>query len=130
MSKGGRPKAPLILTDDERQKLQTWASRPKSTQRLATRAKIVLACAEGLDNKDVAARLRVNTVTELLDYATMAVGSVAAFMNPEIIVLAGREKSGRRAPRPLGIDAGKGWVADDFDAPLPDDLLELFEGRS
>ena len=48
----------------------------------------------------------------------------------EIIVLAGREKSGRRAPRPLGIDAGKGWVADDFDAPLPDDLLELFEGRS
>jgi transposase len=63
MSKGGRPKAPLILNDDERQKLQTWASRPKSTQRLATRARIVLACAEGLDNKVVAARLRVNTVT-------------------------------------------------------------------
>jgi transposase len=63
MSKGGRPKAPLILTDDERQKLQTWASRPKSTQRLAARAKIVLACAEGLDNKDVAVRLQVNSVT-------------------------------------------------------------------
>jgi transposase len=63
MSKGGRPKAPVTLTDDERQKLKTWASRPKSTQRLATRAKIVLACAEGLDNKDVAARLHVNTVT-------------------------------------------------------------------
>ena len=63
MSKGGRPKAPLTLTDDERQKLKTWASRPKSTQRLATRARIVLACAEGLDNKDVAARLHVNTVT-------------------------------------------------------------------
>lgn len=63
MSKGGRPKAPLTLTDDERQKLKTWASRPKSTQRLATRAKIVLACAEGLDNKDVAARLHVNAVT-------------------------------------------------------------------
>jgi len=63
MSKGGRPKASLTLTDDERQKLKTWASRPKSTQRLATRAKIVLACAEGLDNKDVAARLHVNTVT-------------------------------------------------------------------
>src|SRR3954454_9055416 len=63
MNKGGRPKAPLILSDDERQKLQTWAARPKSTQRLATRARIVLACAEGLDNKDVAARLGVNTVT-------------------------------------------------------------------
>jgi transposase len=63
MSKGGRPKTPLILTDDERQKLETWASRPTSTQRLATRARIVLACADGLDNKDVAARLHVNTVT-------------------------------------------------------------------
>src|SRR5262245_55563047 len=63
MSKGGRPKAPLILSDDERQKLQAWASRPKSTQRLATRAKIVLACAEGRDNKDVAARLQVSIAT-------------------------------------------------------------------
>lgn len=33
-------------------------------------------------------------VTELLDYATMAVGSVAAFLNPEIIVLAGRVVGG------------------------------------
>src|SRR4051795_2227769 len=63
MSNGGRPKAPLILSDDERQKLQTWASRPKSTQRLAARAKIVLACAEGRENKDVAARLHVNIAT-------------------------------------------------------------------
>jgi transposase len=63
MSKGGRPKASLTLSDDERQKLETWANRPKSTLRLATRARIVLACAEGLDHKEVAARLRVNTVT-------------------------------------------------------------------
>lgn len=63
MSKGGRPKTALPLCDDERQKLETWANRPKSTLRLATRARIVLACAEGLDNKEVAARLRVNTVT-------------------------------------------------------------------
>src|SRR4051794_30748118 len=61
--KGGRPKPPLTLSDDERQKLRTWASRPTSTQRLASRARIVLACAEGLDNQAVAARLRVNTVT-------------------------------------------------------------------
>jgi prevent-host-death family protein len=33
-------------------------------------------------------------------------------------------------PRKLGTLKGKGcWVADDFDAPLPDDLLDLFEGR-
>src|SRR3954465_15053721 len=58
-----RPMAELSLSDDERQTLKTWASRPKSTQRLATRARIALACAEGLDNKSVAARLRVGTVT-------------------------------------------------------------------
>ncbi len=58
-----RPKAELVLSDDERQTLSTWASRPKSTQRLATRARIVLACAEGLDNKAVAAKLRVCSKT-------------------------------------------------------------------
>jgi transposase len=63
MNRGGRPKTPLILGDDERQKLETWASRPKSTQRLALRARIILACAEGHDNSEVAARLRVNPVT-------------------------------------------------------------------
>ena len=31
--------------------------------------------------------------------------------------------------RRLGEDIGKGWVADDFDAPLPDDLQAYFEGR-
>ena len=63
MSKGGRPKAPLCLSDDERAKLETWASRPKSTQRLALRARIILACSEGLDNGEVADRLRINRVT-------------------------------------------------------------------
>ena len=63
MKKSGRPKPVLILTDDERQKLETWANRPKSTQRIATRARIILACAEGLDNKDVAGRLDLNTAT-------------------------------------------------------------------
>jgi hypothetical protein len=48
----------------------------------------------------------------------------------EVIVLAERERPGRRGLRPIGIDAGKGRIADDFDAPLPEDLLKLFEGRS
>jgi prevent-host-death family protein len=30
--------------------------------------------------------------------------------------------------RPLGFARGEIWVADDFDAPLPDDLLAAFEG--
>jgi prevent-host-death family protein len=29
----------------------------------------------------------------------------------------------------FGALEGKGWIAEDFDAPLPDDLLALFEGR-
>ena len=58
-----RPKPELALTDDERQTLAPWASRPKSSQRTATRARIVLACAEGLDNKAVAARLGVCAAT-------------------------------------------------------------------
>lgn len=30
--------------------------------------------------------------------------------------------------RPMGMDRGKIWVAEDFDAPLPDELLKLFYG--
>jgi prevent-host-death family protein len=30
--------------------------------------------------------------------------------------------------RPLGMDRGQIWIADDFDAPLPDDLLKQFYG--
>lgn len=29
----------------------------------------------------------------------------------------------------LGALEGKGWIADDFDAPLPDEILAQFEGR-
>jgi len=54
-----RPKPELVLSDDEREKLTLWASRPKSTQRLALRARIVLTCADEPNNTAVAARLRV-----------------------------------------------------------------------
>jgi prevent-host-death family protein len=29
----------------------------------------------------------------------------------------------------FGALEGKGWIAEDFDAPLPDELLAQFEGR-
>jgi antitoxin (DNA-binding transcriptional repressor) of toxin-antitoxin stability system len=38
--------------------------------------------------------------------------------------------SAAREPRPFGLAAGEFAVPDDFDAPLPDDLLRGFEGRS
>jgi transposase len=63
VGKRGRPKAELVLTDDERQTLERWARRPKSAQALALRCRIVLACAEGLDNIVVADRLGVHQAT-------------------------------------------------------------------
>src|ERR1700757_3589448 len=43
----GRRKAGLVLTDAEREQLQRWARRARTSQVLALRAKIVLACSEG-----------------------------------------------------------------------------------
>ena len=54
----GRPKKPLKLTDEERSRLESLAHRARSQALLARRARVVLACAEGLDNKSVAKRLR------------------------------------------------------------------------
>lgn len=34
----------------------------------------------------------------------------------------------KKGTRPLGFARGEVWVADDFDAPLPDDLLKAFYG--
>ncbi len=59
----GRPKAELVLEEAEREQLIRWARRAKTAQYLAMRAKIVLACAEGGTNKQVAARLGVDEST-------------------------------------------------------------------
>jgi hypothetical protein len=59
MASRGRPKAELVVTEEERQTLTRWARRRKSSQALALRSRIVLGCAEGLSNKEVAARQRV-----------------------------------------------------------------------
>ena len=59
MAERGRPKAPLVLTEEERQTLERWARRRTSAQALALRARIVLACAEGATNGAVAERLGI-----------------------------------------------------------------------
>ena len=52
------PKAAVVvLSDEERLQLEAWARRPKSAQGLATRSRIVLACAEGGSNVAIAERL-------------------------------------------------------------------------
>jgi transposase len=56
----GRPKQPLILTEEERDRLQSLAHRSRSQPLLARRARVVLACGDGLDNHAVARKLRVS----------------------------------------------------------------------
>lgn len=53
----------MTLTVDEREQLVRWARRAKSAQALALRSRIVLACADGLSNKEVAGQLRVVEAT-------------------------------------------------------------------
>jgi transposase len=60
MARRGRPVAELVLTDEERDTLQRWARRAKSSQALAQRCRIVLGCAAGKSNKEVAAELGVS----------------------------------------------------------------------
>ncbi|MFE9967156.1 IS630 family transposase [Streptomyces sp. NPDC005525] len=59
----GRPKAGLVLSDLEREQLTRWARRAKSSQALALRSRIVLACAEDTSNKRVANRLGTSVST-------------------------------------------------------------------
>src|SRR6184192_2080081 len=56
----GRPKQPLILTEEEQDRLQSLAHQARSQPLLARRARLVLACAEGLDNKTVARKVRAS----------------------------------------------------------------------
>ncbi len=51
------------LTASERAELESLASRRKTAQALALRARIVLGCASGIQNKEVAAQVGADPVT-------------------------------------------------------------------
>jgi transposase len=59
----GRPKADLVLTEEERVSLVRFTRRGTTAHRLVERAEIVLRCATGLDNLTVAAKLGINEHT-------------------------------------------------------------------
>jgi transposase len=63
MARTGRPKAELVLSDVERDTLARWVRRAKTSQALALRSRIVLACAEGATNEDVAMEVGVRPQT-------------------------------------------------------------------
>ena len=59
----GRPLNALALQPEEKTKLELMVRRPKTDQRTALRAGIILDCAEGLSNKAVAAKRKVTVQT-------------------------------------------------------------------
>ena len=59
----GRPVASIVLSAEERLKLEELSRRRKTSQAVALRARIVLACAQGLSNGQVASQLQVGRPT-------------------------------------------------------------------
>lgn len=63
LPRSGGPKAELVVTEQQRTELERFARRGRTNGSIAVRAKIVLACAEGLANTKVAARMHVTPGT-------------------------------------------------------------------
>jgi transposase len=59
----GRPIAKLVLSVEENHQLVEWTRRHKTSQSLALRSRIILACAQKIPNKEVAQRLRTDPKT-------------------------------------------------------------------
>lgn len=59
----GRPRTLVMVTADERERLESLAHRSRSAPDLARRARIILACAEGRATTNVAKRLHVSPTT-------------------------------------------------------------------
>lgn len=63
MAKAGRPKAELVVTDEERGELMRLTKRAHVNRHVAFRARLVLACADELSNTEVALRHRTTNQT-------------------------------------------------------------------
>jgi transposase len=59
----GRPKAPIVVADDDRAQLLRWVQRPRSSNAMAQRARIILRCSEGIPNTVIAAEMRITNTT-------------------------------------------------------------------
>jgi hypothetical protein len=80
----GNTASEVVLTEDEREVLMRWARCPKSAQALALRCRIVLECAKGDTNQEVAARhgLRAVTVSRwvTVSHAIVSTASLTSFV--------------------------------------------------
>jgi prevent-host-death family protein len=66
-------------------------------------------------------------LSKLVDLASSGTDVVIARAGKPVARLTSLKKQSRLAG--FGSLKGKGWIADDFDAPLPDHVLAEFEGR-
>jgi transposase len=100
---------PIVVTEDERAELERWLRSPTSEQRLAFRARVVLAAAAGEGSASIARRerVRVNTVS------TWRV----RFAQQGIAALADQQRAGR--PRQYGAEAEHRLLAK-LDEPPPE----------
>ena len=55
--------APILLSDQERITLQTWARARSEAQRVVQRAQIILLAADGIQSQEIAQQLRVSRPT-------------------------------------------------------------------
>jgi prevent-host-death family protein len=66
-------------------------------------------------------------LSKLVDVAASGTDVVIARAGKPVARLTTLKKEKR--PIVYGLLEGQGWIADDFNAPLPDDLQAAFEGR-
>lgn len=64
--------------------------------------------------------------SELVDAAAQGDGSIIAKAGTPVAMLVPLDRE-KRAPIKYGTLKGKIWIADNFDDPLPDDVLDEFE---
>lgn len=67
-------------------------------------------------------------LSKLVDLASSGTDVVIARAGKPVARLTTLSSKEKRSIN-FGALEGKGWIAEDFDAPLPDDLQALFEGR-
>ncbi|MGD0631697.1 MAG: type II toxin-antitoxin system prevent-host-death family antitoxin [Terracidiphilus sp.] len=66
-------------------------------------------------------------LSKLVDLASSGTDVVIARAGKPVARLTALKEEKR--PIVFGLLEGQGWIADDFNAPLPDDLQAAFEGR-